>query len=234
MDGRDPGFGADLESATRPLEQYMNCFGAKSKWSALIIGCLFVSVSCTSHRSSSVHVPTKPAEIEQWEAQSEGLAQMKLPVPNTAEFRSYLGIEEGETFAIGDIKTRILLVEVFSMYCPHCQREAPRVNDLYRQIADNHELRDQIKIIGIGVGNTSYEVDIFRKTYAIPFPLFPDRSMERARQLGAERTPTFIGFVYENGGAIRQFIFQTGGFSNTDAFLNEVIGRSGLPLVSSQ
>lgn len=212
----------------------MNCFDRKRKWSALTIGCLLVSISCTSPRSSPVHVQSDPIATRQQEARIEAIAEMRLPAPKTAESRNYLGIAEGETFAIRDIKTRVLLIEVFSMYCPHCQREAPRVNDLYRQIADNPDLRDQIKIIGVGVGNTSYEVDIFRKTYAIPFPLFPDRSMENAKKLGAERTPTFIGFVYENDGVFRQFIFQAGGFSDTEAFLNEVVGRSGLPPVSGQ
>ncbi len=212
----------------------MSGLAEKRKWSILIIGCLFVSISCTSYRSSSVRVQTKAAETGHPESGIEGIAEMRLPVPETAESRNYLGIDEGETFAIGDIKTRILLIEVFSMYCPHCQREAPRVNNLYQRIAENPELKDRIKMIGIGVGNTAYEVDIFRKTYAIPFPLFPDRSMQTARRLGAERTPTFVGFFYEDGGDVRQFIFQAGGFSDTDAFLKEVIGRSGLPPVSSQ
>ncbi|MBL0715287.1 MAG: AhpC/TSA family protein, partial [Desulfosarcina sp.] len=55
------------------------------------------------------------------------------------------------------------------------------------------QLKGRIKIIGIGVGNTPYEIGRFRQTYAIPFPLFADRSRALSMQLEARQTPTFIG-----------------------------------------
>src|SRR5690606_15376258 len=110
-------------------------------------------------------------------SRNEDLAFIRLDAPESPNARAYLGLQDAKTFSIGDIQTRILLIEVFSMYCPHCQREAPAVNTLYQQIIDRGDLADRIKIIGIGVGNSSFEVGVFQKTYNVPFPLFPDPSM---------------------------------------------------------
>ena len=97
-----------------------------------------------------------------------------LAAPAAADHRAYLGLSESTTFDPLDISGRLLIIEIFSMYCPHCQREAPLVNDFYAFVRRDASLDADIRIIGIGVGNSAFEVDFFRKTYNIPFPLFPD------------------------------------------------------------
>jgi len=38
------------------------------------------------------------------------------------------------------------------------------VNELYSAIQKKKDLKDKIKVIGIGAGNTTFEVDFFQKT----------------------------------------------------------------------
>lgn len=142
--------------------------------------------------------------------------------------RDYLGVKTTEPFALNDIQTRVLIIEVFDFYCPHCQREAPNVNRLYHSIASDPNLKDRIKLIGIGVRNTAFEVNQFRKSFTVPFPLFPDRSRDIARQLEIRQTPTFVGFVLEPDGRLRRFMHAPGSMGNVDAFLARVIQLSGL------
>jgi thiol-disulfide isomerase/thioredoxin len=142
--------------------------------------------------------------------------------------RDYLGVKTSGPFALNDIQTRVLIVEVFDFYCPHCQQEAPNVNRLYHSIASDPYLKDRIKLIGIGVRNTAFEVNQFRISFVVPFPLFPDRRRDIARRLEIRQTPTFVGFVFEPDGMLRRFMHAPGGMGNVDEFLARVIRLSGL------
>ncbi len=156
------------------------------------------------------------------------LPALRLPGPADAFHQNYLGVGEDETFALADIRTRILIIEAFNFYCPHCQAEAPNINRLYRRIENDAQFRGQIKIIGIGVGNTSYEVDRFRARYAIPFPLFADRSRVLSRQLEVRQTPTFIAWNYRTDGRIEPIWFASGSVGDIDLFLDKLVRASGL------
>jgi len=120
------------------------------------------------------------------------LVSIRLEIPASVASRTYLGLAEGETFDPVDIRGRLLLIEIFSMYCPHCQREAPAVNRLYQAIEASERLRGQVKMIGIGAGNSEFEVGHFQKHYQIAFPLFPDENFDIHRSVGEVRTPFFI------------------------------------------
>lgn len=127
-------------------------------------------------------------------AVGEQLVEIRLTTPESSDWRAYLGLpsESGEGFAPSQITAKLLVIEIFSMYCPYCQREAPAVNRLYQAIQAAETLRDQVKMIGIGVGNSAFEVDLFRKHYQIEFPLFPDEAFVVHKALGDVRTPFFI------------------------------------------
>ena len=151
------------------------------------------------------------------------LAPGELPLPDDARMRAYLGIQTGRSFRLADIPTDILLVEVFDMYCPHCQREAPNVNRLYRRIAAEPSPAVRVKLIGIGIGNTAYEVGLFGKTFDVPFPLFPDRSRHYVQHLAVRQTPTFVGFVRETDGTLRRILHAPGPLGDVDLFLARLL-----------
>lgn len=174
--------------------------------------------------------PDAPTPAAETGAKPFDLPGLRLPTPEDGDHRTYLGLNPGETFALADIQTRILIIEVFNFYCPHCQKEAPNVNRLYREIENDSRLKGQIKIIGIGIGNTPYEINQFRRKYAIPFPLFPDRSRSLSMQLEIRRTPTFIGWGYHPNGDIRPFLHTPGPMGGAAVFLDQVVRRSGVEL----
>ena len=121
-----------------------------------------------------------------------------------------------------------MIIEIFSMYCPVCQNAAPRVNALYEAI-EKGGMKGRIKLIGIGANNNTFEVTYFKKTYHIPFPLFPDGEMTIYSALGGEiRTPYFIAFKIDQKGGSDIFYTQTGGFENVDDFLHSIIKEAGL------
>jgi peroxiredoxin len=159
-----------------------------------------------------------------------GLAALRLPTPADPSHRGYLGVPPGETFALSDVQTKILIIEIFDFYCIHCQKEAPNVNRLYNRIEKDSLLKNHIKIIGIGFRNTPYEIAQFRKAYAVPFPLFADRSRVLSTQLEVRQTPTFIGWGYHAGGRVRPFLFAPGPIGDVERFLERTLRDSGVDL----
>jgi thiol-disulfide isomerase/thioredoxin len=158
------------------------------------------------------------------------LPDIKLSIPKDSAGKSYLdlGFFGFGSFKIPEIKARLVIVEIFSMYCPYCQREAPNVNQLYSKIEQNPALKGKIKIIGIGAGNTAYEVDTFKKKYDIPFPLFPDEDYVIHKMVGEVRTPYFIGVKINPDGSHQVVYSKLGGFEGVDQFLEMMIKLSGL------
>ncbi|MCF8054920.1 MAG: redoxin domain-containing protein [Deltaproteobacteria bacterium] len=93
---------------------------------------------------------------------------------------------------IHDVKTNFLVIQIFSMYCPYCQADAPRVNTLFGKMRKDPAINDKVKLIGIGAGNTKLEVATFKNKYAIDFPLFSDGDFSIHKKIGEVRTPYFI------------------------------------------
>jgi peroxiredoxin len=155
------------------------------------------------------------------------LPEMALPVPEDSAYKAYLGLQGEGVFQIPQIKARVVLVEIFSMYCPACQREAPRVNELYKIIESDPKMRKEVKLIGIGAGNTPFEVNIFKKKYQVSFPLFSDQDFSVHKSLGEVRTPFFIGVKINPDGTHEIFYTLLGGFEKPDEFLKLLLKLSG-------
>jgi len=158
----------------------------------------------------------------------EVLPVINLPIPKNPVEKGYLGLSGEGFFKIPQIKANVVIVEIFSMYCPYCQKDAPGVNQLYNVIDNNPDLKNKIKLIGIGAGNSSYEVEVFKKTYTVPFPLFPDKDFTIHKACGDVRTPYFIVVKINNDGTHQIVHSQLGGYPGAEPFLELVLKSSGL------
>lgn len=157
------------------------------------------------------------------------LPDLVLEVPENPRHKEYLGLtgKSGTDFSIRDIDADILLIELFSMYCPYCQKAAPAVNELYVKMREISKNGPVVKIIGLGVANSQFEVDHFRDTYDIAFPLFTDEDKTMFRALAGEGTPTFIGCRLRGGERPVIVLRQNGGFASSATFLQELIDKGG-------
>ncbi len=157
------------------------------------------------------------------------LPEFSLTTPKDRGERNYLNLSFfSMSFKIPDLKTQVVLIEIFSMYCPYCQAEAPNVNRLYEKIEASPTLKGKIKVIGIGVGNSPFEVGVFKKKYNISFPLFPDGDFKIHQLMGEVRTPYFIGVKINSDGSHRVFYSRLGALGNVDQFLYEIGKLSGI------
>ena len=93
---------------------------------------------------------------------------------------------------------------------------------MYRKIEKDGKLKGRVKLIGIGVGNSAFEVDFYRETYGVQFPLFPDGKFVIHKQLGETRTPHFFVLKPLGNGKVAVVYERIGGFDSPKKFLKRV------------
>ncbi len=187
----------------------------------ILIPSLMIVISLLMAISSTLAASVPPSK-------SDALPKINLPIPKNPAEKSYLGLPGTGSFKIPQIKAKVVIVEVFSMYCPYCQKDAPRVNEMYQVIENNPALQNKIKIIGIGAGNSSFEVEVFKKTYSVPFPLLPDKDFSIHKLLGEVRTPYFVAIKINDDGTYQTVYSQLGDFQGAEPFLELILKASGL------
>ncbi len=156
------------------------------------------------------------------------LPLIKLPAPENPDEKEYLGLSGSGFFRIPQIKAKVVIIEIFSLYCPKCQKIAPEMDKLYYLIESDPNLRGKIKLIGIGAGNSVYEVDVFKKTFHTPFPLFPDNDFAIHKALGDIRSPYFIVIKINKDGTHEVVHSELDSFEEARAFLELIMTASGL------
>jgi peroxiredoxin len=150
------------------------------------------------------------------------LPKIRIHIPKDKGSKKYLGLKGSGKFVIPQIKAEVVIIEIFSMYCPHCQKNASIVNDLFSKIEGDKSLKDNIKLIGIGAGNSDFEVNFFRKTYDIKFPIFSDAEFSIHKLLGEVRTPYFIAIKINPDGTHKVVYSRLGGVYDPNEFLNTI------------
>jgi peroxiredoxin len=139
------------------------------------------------------------------------LPQFTLPAPDSQQTLSYLGLRTMDPYTISQIGAKLVLIEILSALCPHCHANAPVVNRLYNVVQKDAALAKDVKIIGIAIGNGKSETDAYKKSFKVPFPLFPDENLAIAQAVGVMETPTMVlttpsgKVLWSHGGVIQDF-----------------------------
>jgi len=178
---------------------------------------VIIAVMLILASTMAIAAPAQPPQV------GNSFPEMKLSKPADSGDLKYLGLSGSGTFTADQVKAQVLIIQIFSMYCPYCQKDAPNVNRFFGLIEKNPNLKGKIKIIGIGVGNTQFEVATFKKKYQVEFPLIPDDDFKIHKIVGEVRTPYFI-VVKLNGAKKLEVVYsKLGAHENVEVFLAEVV-----------
>jgi len=147
---------------------------------------------------------------------------------------SYLGLaQDASSFRLSDVKARYLLINVFSLYCTPCQRDAPAFNEMYEKI-EGMDLASKIKVIGLAAGNTVREMEFWRERFKVEFPLIPDEDYELHRQLGNVGTPFFVLARVDGPDRLEVLFSLEGAFEDETVFFDTIISHARSDLATSQ
>ncbi len=165
------------------------------------------------------HAQTEPFTV------GDHLPIFSMTAPESSAHRNYLGLPaEASQFTLADVDAPAVLIQIFSMYCPICQREAPEVNELYSAL-QRKDLADTIKILGLGAGNSDLEVQVFQERYDVPFPLISDPDYVLHKAFGGVGTPYFVlaqpSGLAEGGHMVR--LSHLGAFDSMEEFLEALL-----------
>lgn len=158
----------------------------------------------------------------------EAIAEISLPIPEDTYLQNYLGLKGKGNFKISDIEAQGVLIIIFSMYCPYCQKEAPHINELFLSIENDPFLKGKIKLLGIGARDSSYEVKLFKEKYNVPYPLFADKGGRTNRTLGGLPTPYFILVSLKEKENPKIVYTHQRGFEDKDEFLKTIMDKLSL------
>lgn len=117
------------------------------------------------------------------------LPQVALDLQGSSDKKKYLGLEDFESFSFSQISAKIIVLEIFSFYCPHCRNQAPVLNKIYNFIQQDPALTKGIKMIGVAAGTDQSKVDVWKTTLHVPFPLFPDPETTIWQKFGKPGVP---------------------------------------------
>jgi peroxiredoxin len=157
------------------------------------------------------------------------LPDLEIKAAPLAPEAAYLGLASGsKSFRLSQIKAEALLVEIFSMYCPRCQASARSVNTMFENLTKLPQ-GQKLKMLGLGAGNSAFEVDTFRKKYDLTMPLFQDEDYTLHKAFGTVLTPAYMLLKPVPGGKGFQVLyFQEGTCADYQAFLDQMLRVSGV------
>ncbi|EFK07423.1 conserved hypothetical protein [delta proteobacterium NaphS2] len=152
--------------------------------------------------------------------EGELFPQCRLAVLHSVRDVPYLGIPSGRRyFSISEIAGEYLLIEVYNEMCTLCLKELPNINRLFNLIDADGELREAVKILGLGAGSTRRSVAKFRKKTGYDLPLFADEKWHVFGLLGKPVLPVL--YFMRKGGAdgLRILLRHEGSIGNPEDFL---------------
>jgi thiol-disulfide isomerase/thioredoxin len=117
------------------------------------------------------------------------LPEFKLVAPASADEQLYLGLKARKPFTLSQIPAKLIILEIFGVFCPHCRIQAPILNKIHNFIQRDQDLNNDIKIIGIAAKGNRDQVLTWKMYFRVPFPLFPDTKLHIWRKIGKPDTP---------------------------------------------
>lgn len=145
----------------------------------------------------------------------------KFTAPKDPALAAYLGVAPRATFSLPDVKGEYILLQLFNVYCPHCQAEAKSFPRIWKALSAD-DLRDRLSFMAVAIGNSPFEVELYTKKYKVTHPVVLDPEYEFHANLGVPGTPTYFLLHRFDGNRLRVVWMMEGRYESPKAFLAAV------------
>ena len=135
---------------------------------------------------SSSNIPQTPPQL------GDPLPKISFPNSLSPEENKYLGLGQRKNISLDDIKTKLILIDFIGTNCHFCIQSIPTMNEIYKAIEKDPGLRANIKMLAVAAGGTHTEVDYFKKSFGVLFPIVADPEYEAHESVGEPRVPFLI------------------------------------------
>jgi peroxiredoxin len=101
---------------------------------------------------------------------------------------------DGKTYSLSEEKGKVTVLEFLATWCPHCQADAPMMN----QLAAKYNAKD-VQVFGINATGKDHtgsglaamsDLQWFKDTYSVTFPLLFDTELKSANDYGVAFYPS--------------------------------------------
>ncbi len=149
--------------------------------------------------------------------------QCRLAVLQAGKDISYLGLAPGSRyFSLSDVAGDYVLVEVYNEMCTLCLAEFPNINRLLGLVNEDPELRNRVRMLGLGAGSTRRSTAKFRKKTGFNLLLFADQKWKAFGLLGKPVLPVLYLLKRDGEKGLRIMWRHAGGIGDPEDFLEHL------------
>jgi len=135
---------------------------------------------------SSPNIPQVPPQL------GDRLPKISFSNSLSPEENKYLGLGQRKNISLEDIKTKLILVDFIGVNCHFCIQSIPTMNEIYRAVEKDPNLRANVKMLAVAAGGTLTEVNDFKKSLGVLFPILTDPEYAAHEAVGEPRVPFLI------------------------------------------
>lgn len=161
---------------------------------AIIVLFAFLSISFVSPKKQIKTPQAKALEVKSKEAEISQV-KVKKAKPSGIEAPDFkLQDIHGDRITLSSYKDKQSVILFFwTTWCPYCREALRLLNDMYAEL-----VKDGLEVLAINIGEPSYKVDNFVKSYQLNYRVLLDKYTTVAYAYDLLGVPTYV-FIDKNG-----------------------------------
>lgn len=153
-------------------------------------------------------------------AVGDNFPDCRMAVLNGEKDREYLGLPPDTRWLdLSKLSARFVLIQLYNTMCNECVSETKMLTRFFKRLQKDPVLKDDLKVIGLGIYDSNRAVVQFRKHYRVLYPLFSDKHGQIFECLGQAELPLAYLVSSNRDGTWRIEMIKRGYFEPDDKFL---------------